>query len=80
MVLPPHWKGPGGCGVGENRRLHHPLPHQWVPVHKHTLIFDLLVAEERRTGSLATIIWWEQEGIRLGNEGRGADESEMEWE
>ena len=38
-------------------------------------IFDLAVAEERRTRSPVTIISREQEGMWFRNEGRGADES-----
>ena len=38
-------------------------------------IFDIAVAEERRTGSPETVILREQEGIWFRNEGRGVDES-----
>ena len=43
-------------------------------------IFELAVADERRPGYPETMRWWEQEGIRFGNEGRGMDKSEADRE
>ena len=41
-------------------------------------IFEIMVVEERGSGSRETMCWWEQEGIRFGDEGRGTDEFEVD--
>ena len=41
-------------------------------------IFNIAVVEEKRPGSPVSMLWWEQYGVRFGNEGRVADESEVD--
>ena len=56
--------------IGDYISQHHISVAQYFSTRK---IFDFAVAEERRPIFLATMIWWEQEGIWFINEGRGME-------
>ena len=40
-------------------------------------IFDIAVTKEQRSGSPESMLWWEQEEVWFGNEGRGTEELEL---
>ena len=62
--------GKGVEPIGEHISQHPISVAQYIVMRQ---IFDFLVAEERRPILLATMSWWEKEGILFINEGRGME-------